>query len=340
MYTKRFQLPKLIFIFSIIMGCSETYDVPNHVPGIIKVSGGLVYTAYGEGGLIITNETSGEVVSHIFPPQEMKSIDDFDLDGNLLFVLDSRGRDYFAVFSFENGQEELLSAPVPVEGGPFNGISAVNGNVVISGGTTFLNRFRYDNNGNIKGPVNFGRDRGHPDVLLSRNGQYAYISADFGFGLDIDRFGVMSLFIGDDLEIPAVISELGIPEAGFTEGTTKPVGFPIQSSLFDDHLLVAHGGGLTIVELAQEGVFGNSNLIATNVSGISVTADGNNAYLIGYDGDSPVLVAIDLADINNPVIISQNTLPTNGETPTSVAVGSNDVYIAAGNSGIITIPKE
>ncbi len=338
MHTKIFSSIKLIFLLLIFLGCSETYDVPNHVPGVIKVFDGLVYTAYGQGGLIVTNENSGEVVSHIFPPQEMNSIDDFDLDGNLLFILDSRGRDYFAVFSFENSHEELLTSPVEVQGGPFNGISAVNGNLVVSGGTTFLNRFTYNNSGNIKGPVNFGRDRGHPDVLLSRTGQFAYISADFGIGLDIERFGVMSLFIGEDLEIPAVISELGIPEAGFTEGSTTPVGFPIQSFQMSDYLLVAHGGGLTIIELLEEGVFGSSSLIATNISGVSVVAENNIAYLIGYENEIPVLVSIDLTDVNNSSILSQRNLATDA-IPTSVAVGSSDVFIAAGNAGIITFSK-
>ncbi len=339
MAIKKYLYTILISVSLLVAGCSEDYDVPNHTPGVIKVVNGLIYTAYGQGGLIISNETSGEVVAHIFPPREMNSIDDFDVVNDLIFVLDSRGSDYFAIFDFENQEVELITPPIEVEGGPFNGISASNGNLVISGGTTFLNRFRYDQDGDIEGPVNFGRDRGHPDVILSENGQFAFISTDFGIGLDIDRFGIMSLFIGDGLQIPSVITEIGIPEAGLTDGLTKPVGFPIQSALFGDYLLVAHGGGLSIFEIIQEGALRSVSMTATNISGISVASDANNAYVIGFEGSNPVVATIDLTDINNPTITSQEILEINGATPTSIGVGNSEIYIAAGNSGIIGLPK-
>jgi len=269
----------------------------------------------------------------------MNSIEDFDIDGNRMFVIDSRGRDYLAVFSWERGQEPVLeNPPTQVEGGPFNGVAAVNGNVVVSGGTTFLNRFTYNQNGDLEGPVNFGRDRGHPDIILSSNGQYAFISTDFGIGLDIDRFGIMSLFIGDELEIPTVVSELGIPESGITEGTTSPVGFPIQSTILNDHLLVAHAGGLTIIDIIDEGGFGTSTTFNTGITGISVTEDNNIAYVIGLQNSSPALARIDLSDINNPTIISIETLATDN-IPTSVATTADDIFIAAGNTGILSLPK-
>lgn len=327
-----------LFLCVLLWGCSENYTVPNHTPVVLKVIDNYLMTAYGEGGLLISNETSGASIIQIFPPREMHSIDDFAVDGELIFVLDSRNRDYVAVFSFDGNNATLITPPHRVQGGPFNGIAATGGNLVVSGGTTFLNRFQYNREGEIFGPVNFGRDRGHPDVILSEDGQYAFLSTDFGIGLDIDRFGIMSLFIGDQLEIPLVISELGIAESGMTLGLTSPVGFPIQSSLMQNHLLVAHGGGLSLIELVEGGTFGNVNTIATDISGVSLTVDGSNAYLIGYDGNTPVLLAFDLADISSPALISQTTLDIN-DIPTSVAVGSLDVFIAAGNSGILRFPK-
>ena len=214
----------IVIISLILLGCSESYTVPNHTPGVIKVIDGLLMVAYGEGGLVVSQENSGEVIAQIFPPQGMNSIDDFDKDGNLIFVLDSRNRDYLAVFSLEGDNVRLVSDPVTVQGGPFNGISAANGNLVVAGGTTFLNRFRYMSGGKIEGPVSFGRDRGHPDVLLSADGQAAFVSTDFVGGED--GFGVSSLILGDQLQIPFISSELIISGAGFTNGVTSPVGFP------------------------------------------------------------------------------------------------------------------
>ncbi|WP_421765087.1 hypothetical protein [Ekhidna sp.] len=328
-----------LIAFILLLSCSENHDVPNHTPGVVKVFNNLLMVAYGEGGLIISDEISGEVLAQIFPPQGMNSIDDFDVDGDLIFVLDSRGRDYMAVFSFDGDETSLVSDPVIVEGGPFNGISASNGNLVVSGGTTFLNRFTYSSSGDIQGPISFGRDRGHPDVILSSNGQVAFISADFGIGLDIDRFGVMSLYIGDELEIPSVISELGIADAGLTEGLTTPVGFPIQTALHNDNLIVAHGGGLTIIRLIEEFVFGSSTNIDIGISAISVAVSQDTAYIIGYQDGTPTLVRVDLTDLDNPAIINSETLITNESIPTSIAVGSNDLYIAAGTAGLIILPK-
>ncbi|MEO9870790.1 hypothetical protein [Ekhidna sp.] len=328
-----------LIIVSLLFSCKENYEVPNHTPGVVKVFDDLLMVAYGEGGLVISSENSGQILTQIFPPNGMNSIDDFDVDGDLIFVLDSRGRDFMAVFSFDGNNVSLVSDPVTVEGGPFNGISAVSGNLVVSGGTTFLNRFTYSEKGDVQGPISFGRDRGHPDVLLSTNGQAAFISTDFGIGLDIERFGVTSLFIGDELDIPYVISELGIAESGLTEGLTSPVGFPIQSVIYNDNLLVAHGGGLTIIDLIEDYVFGSNNMIDIGINAISVDVDSDIAYVIGYQETIPSLVRVDITDLSAPTIISTEALPTNGSIPTSVAVGTSNVYIAAGKAGLITLPK-
>ncbi len=327
----------LVLLLIVLVGCKETYEVPNHTPGVIKIVNGLVMAAYGEGGLVISNESTGQFISQIFPPQGMNSIDDFDVDGNLIFVLDSRGRDYLAVFSFDGSEVELVREPETVQGGPFNGISAVSGNLVVSGGTTFLNRFTYSQNGDIQGPVSFGRDRGHPDVLLSPDGQAAFISTDFDGG--VNGFGVTSLHIGNDLSIPFIISELRIMEAGFSPGVTSPVGFPIQTTVFNDNLIVAHGGGLTIINLTEGYAFNSNSNVDIGIAAITVSIDANIAYVLGYQGDAPALVRLDLSDINNPNIISTETLQTNESIPTSIAVGLNELYIAAGNEGIIQLPK-
>lgn len=324
-----------VLVILILAGCQDTYDTPNHVPGVVKVSNGLLYAAYGEGGLIISDEVSKETLAHIFPPRGMNSIDDFDVESDLIFAIDSRGRDYLAVFSYSKGQEPQLEAsPIQVQGGPFNGISAKNGNLVVSGGTTFLNRFTYNSEGELSGPVTFGRDRGHPEVLLSENGQFAFVSTDF----DGVRYGITSLYIGNELDVPGIVSELDLDGSGFTPGVTKPVGFPIQSSVIDNHLLVAHGGGLTIIQLVEEGGFGTSFTLDIGLSGISVATEADRAYVIGYQNDTPSMVAIDISDINNPSIISTVALNTN-DIPTSIAIGMNRIYIAAGKTGILQLLK-
>lgn len=324
----------LLILYLILGSCAEQYDVPNHVPGIVKVVDGRVYTTYGEGGLIITDDETQAFIAQIFPSREMHSIDDVDVDANLIFVLDSRGRDFAAVFQLESNEVRLVSPPIEVEGGPFNGISAANGNMVVSGGTFFLERFTYSKNGDLGGPVSFGRDRGHPDVELSYDGRFAFLSTDFSLTANI-RFGVISLLLGDDLSIPTVISEVGIEGSGFSPGLTTPIGFPIKSVIINDHLLVAHGNGLTFIPLT-EGVFSTPYNLDIGIHCTAIAIAEEMAYVVGLDNGDPTLVRVNLSDIESPIIDSSEKIAS-AEIPTSVAAGQNMIYVAVGKDGLLQI---
>ncbi|MEP1097446.1 MAG: hypothetical protein ABJG78_20175 [Cyclobacteriaceae bacterium] len=320
-----------------LLACTEDYKVPSHVPGVVKVSGNNVFVAYGDGGLIVTDVTTDQVVAHLFPAGEMNGIDDFDIAGDLLFVLDARGKNYLATYDISNLQNpELVDGPYLVQGGPFNGISAKGGSLVVSGGTFYLEYFQYSSSGKLSGSASFSRDRGHPDVLLSNNGQVAFASTDFNGLVDDTRFGVMALSLGTELNIPTIISQRGIPEAGFTEGVTSPVGFPIQTALSGDNLLVAHGGGLTIIELVDDSAFGTSQLIDLGIRAVSVQAQNDTAYVIGI-GAVPSLVKVDISDTSNPVITETVTLNIGTSIPTSLALTNSFVYIAAGEGGLLKL---
>lgn len=330
---------KWLLVFLVIFSCSETFDVPNHTPGILKVRNSMLMVTYGEGGLVISNQLTGEAVTQIFPAGDMHSIDDFAVDGDLIFTLDARGRNYFTVYRFDGVEVEQVSKPIQVQGGPFNGIAANEGNLVISGGTTFLERFTYSKNGTVKGPIRFGRDRGHPDIILSDDGQAAFVSTDFGIGLDIDRFGIMSLHLGNGLQAPFVLSELGIESSGFTTGVTTPVGFPIQSKQVDNRLLVAHGGGLTVIELEQNS-FANHQNLNLGISATAIDASESTAYLVGFVNEVPSLMQLDISNMENVIVVNTISLDIGTDIPTSIAVGESDIFIAAGSSGIISIPTQ
>ena len=117
------------------------------------------------------------------------------------------------------------------------------------------------------------------------------------------------------------------------------MAFPIQTALLNNNLLVAHGGGLTIIELVENYTFGSNSLIDIGINGVAVHVDQSNAYVIGYQNDTPILVTLDLSDISNPVILSSEEIAANGSLPTSIATGPDDIYIAAGEAGIIRLQK-
>lgn len=328
----------LLFTFVIFIGCSDDFDVPNHVPGIVKVFDGKAFVAYGEGGLIVTDIATEAVVAQIFPPRSMNSIDDFDVDGDLLFVIDARNKNFLATYSITDiNNPKLIDGPINVNGGPFNGIAANGGNLIVSGGTFLLEYFQYSSDGKLKGSATFGRDRGHPDAIISDNGQVAFISTDFQIVPDKPRFGATALYLGDELGIPGVISELRIDGAGFSQGLTKPVGFPIKMEVHNNHLLVAHGAGLTIIELIEDAAFGTSNTYDFDIEVTAIASLNNTAYILGYTPAGQALIKIDLTDVNNPVVEEMELLDIGSSVPTSVAVTSQYIFIAAGEAGLIRL---
>ena len=328
----------LLFALVVFIGCSEDFDVPNHVPGIVKVIDGKTFVAYGEGGLFVTDISTEEVLTQIFPPREMNSIDDFDVDGDLLFVLDARNKNYLATYSISDIKNpELRNGPILVNGGPFNGVSVNGGNLVVSGGTLLLEYFQYSTDGKLSGSATFGRDRGHPDALLSDNGQVAFVSTDFQIVPDKPRFGAMALHLGDQLSIPAVLSEYRIEGAGFSQGSTMPVGFPIKLKLYNDHLLVAHGGGLTIITLIESAAFGKVNTFDFGIESTDIATLNDTAYIIGYTPTGQALMKIDLTDLSNPSIVETELLNIGNSFPTSVAVTNQFVFIAAGEAGLLKL---
>lgn len=325
-----------------MVGIFSCANDPNYLesgfPSFVRIDGNYAYVASGELGLDIIDLNSMEVVRRMLPQREMHSIDAFSIDGDLLFVIDARGEDYLAVYSLVDPTDPVLvSGPVGVNGGPFTGVSAAGGNVVVSGGTTHLNFYKYDGSGNLsKTESIFARDRGHPDVLLSSDGEVAYLSTDFNDIVDDAEFGIVTVGLDDLTRSPVLISELGIPESGFTTGTTRPTGFPIKTAVLNNHLLVAHGGGLSVIELIEGKALTNIQTYNFSIEATDIALFGTTAYLVGSFDSQALMVSVDLSDIDNPTVIESTPLNA-ASIPTSIAVNSNWIVIAAHEGGLITI---
>lgn len=330
-------MKRIIYLISMfLLACSEDeVDIPNHVPGEVKIVNGKTFVAYGEGGLFITDIATQEVVTQIFPTGKMKSIDDFDVDGNLLFALDARNDNYLAVYNIN--ESKLIGNPILVNGTPFNGISAKSGNLAVSGGTQQLEYFQYSQAGELTGSALFGRDRGHPDVLLSENGQVAFVSTDFQAEPNKPRFGVMALYLGDKLNIPGVLSEHRIAGAGFSESTTQPVGFPIKLQIYKNHLFVAHAAGLTIIELIDNSAFGTANTFNFSIESTAIKVDNDIAYIVGITPNGKALLKIDVTDFANPFVLETQLLNIGSSIPTSLAITNQFVFITAGEEGLLKL---
>lgn len=289
------------------------------------------YLANGTQGIQVIDLESNETKSILLPILPTKSIDDLSIDRNYLFALDADESGFISVYDISNpSSPKILSSTTPVPVGPYAGISAKNGNVVVSGGTKYFSHRTYNSNGGIKSQENdLTRDQGHPDVLLTTDGNTALISTHF----EGERFGIISASLSANNV--NVESEITLNGAGFSTGTIDLIGFPIKSDLYKNHVLVAHGGGLSILSLNDSKL----TLLQTlnlGIEAINVSVYKDIAYVIGYK-NGPQLLKISLSDINNPIINERIVL--SNTSVSGLDVSENGILITTGAEGIIRLNK-
>ena len=111
-------------------------------------------------------------------------VHDVSADGRCVFSLDAVSGRLAVSRTIDSGEEEVATrAIVDVDVGPYSGVAARAGSVVVSGGTSELSFFHYDRDScklspkrTLGSPPLF---RGQPDVSLASNGRFAFISTHF-----------------------------------------------------------------------------------------------------------------------------------------------------------------
>jgi len=299
----------------------------------VMVSGNYAYAAMGSQGFAVMDLTTRNRTV-LSPPGASGSVDDLSVDGDLLFVMDSNGTGFLSVYSISDPFNPVLqSGPVAFTTNFFSGISAANGRVVVSGGTSFLTARSYDANGNLGtdvGSIDLGA--GQPDVLISPNGERAFVSTDFSGTFNGQGFGITFLDVRtSSLNIE---SRTGLAGAGFTTGFQFPANFPIESALSGNSLLVAHGGGLSILDATTGGL---QRAIPLGFPAVSVDAEGDTAFIVGQSGGTNSFLAeLDLSNTTSqPVVQTLTGIPQ----VTGVAANSQFIVIAANNNGLQVIER-
>ena len=290
--------------------------------------GSVVYATLAEDGLAVIDASTGDRLATLVAPQG-GSIDDIASAGDLLFALDARPPGHLSVYSLADPiAPRLLGPPREVPVGPFSGVSAANGLVVVSGGTSQLTLWRYDARGSVTGPVataDFGR--GQPDVLLTDDG-VLYVSTHYHgpyFGLDVARFDMATSRI-----VP--VATLPLARAGFTTGGARPANFPIESALLGrDTVLVASARGVDVIDVR---VPGSPTLLETiEVDGPAVNVDvAGAAAAVTIAGEAPALLWLDFT--TQPLGRQRLALPV-GTFPAGVALGPARAAVAAGKAGVL-----
>jgi len=300
----------------------------------VVIDGSVAFVSLGERGIEVVDVVSGKSLDVVAPPRGSESVDDLAVAGRLLFVLDARPPGHLSVFSLAKSPKlELASAPIDVPVGPFSGVSAGGGRVIVSGGTSLMTLRSYDASGRVgplAGTIDCGR--GQPDVLLAPDGSCAFVSTH-RWG---PYFGLTAVRVATSPPYLRKAGSLKLDTYGFTAGGAKPASFPLETALDGNVLLVASLRGLTLISVADPD---RPTLLANldaGVKGVNVDVRDHLAAVVG-SSPRPALVLIDVSSPSSPRLVRSIRLP-DGSRPTGVAIGATHVVVAAGNRGVLHFP--
>jgi hypothetical protein len=294
----------------------------------VAIADGVAYVARSTRGLDVVALDAG--THHALPPPAPTDrIDDVAVADGLLFALDATMPGHLLVYRLDAGAPALVATtPVPV--GPFSGVAAGGGHVVVSGGTSALTLRRYAPDGTLSAPVEADYGRGQPDVALVPGGHVALVSTH----VHGPRFG---LTVVDIVDAPLGLRERGyveLPGAGFTAGGFHPANFPLQAAALGTRVLVAHGGGLDVLDAppGQPPVLVGRTPLALEATAIAVDTAAQRAFVAGV-GDGAQLLEIDLADARAPRIAARHPLPPDG-SPGAIALDDRHLVVALQGGGV------
>lgn len=296
----------------------------------VVAHGRFAYSTRGADGIEII-DLATPAVRRVMVPAPETSADDLAIADALLFVLDAQPPGHLAIYSLTDpAAPQLVQAPVPVEVGPFSGVSAGGGLVVVSGGTSLLSLRRYLAEGRLSTDLaTADLGRGQPDVLLSADGRYAYVSVhDQG-----PDFSLVVLELSAEPLAMRELARLPLDTYGFTPGGARPASFPIEMASTGRLLLIASAAGLQVLDIADPA---QPQRVATLQAGalpVNVDARPGLAAVVGSD-PSPELVLVDLADPAAPTLLRSSRLPARS-LATGVALTDRHAVIAAHAGGTL-----
>jgi hypothetical protein len=297
--------------------------------GNVVVVGDRAYATLGEQGILIRSLVTDDTARIALPPG-IESADDVATADGLLFVLDARPPGHVASLSLATAerpvwQKRVLDVPV----GPFSGISAREGLLVVSGGTSLLTLWRYGSDG-LQGDMVSSIDlgRGQPDVLLGARG-VAYVSTHYRgphFGIDVIRWNATR-------NVLELIATLPLEGAGFTAGGSKPANFPIEMALANDStLLVAHARGVAVIDVRDPRMPTVARIIDVGGRAVSVDADSAQA-VVSVAAPRP---GIQLVTWGTGRVASHGIALPPGTNPAGIAFTQRHILLAARDRGLVT----
>jgi hypothetical protein len=314
----------------LIAGALTTPTSADDASTNVAIANGVAWVARSARGVERIDLATGKR-SRTMPSAPADRIDDVAVSDGFLFALDASPPGHLFVYRIGDGGSLAQVASSEVAVGPFSGVAAGGGHVVVSGGTSQLSLRRYGADGALDDAIvtaDFGR--GQPDIALDAGGGLALISTH----VQGPKFGVT---VADISNQPLALKSRGYVElegAGFTPGGFHPANFPLQSVALGDVALVAHGGGLSVLAApagAAPSYLGTTP-IALRATAIAVDAGRHLAFVAGAS-PRPELLTLDVADPRAPRLLARTALPANG-SPSAIALDATHLVVAMQDGGV------
>jgi hypothetical protein len=314
----------------LIAGAATTPTSVDDASTNVAIAGGVAWVARSTRGIERIDLSNGKR-SLTAPSAPADRIDDVAVSDGLLFALDASPPG--ELFVYRIGADGVLAqvASSEVAVGPFSGVAAGGGHVIVSGGTSQLSLRRYGANGTLdQAIVTADVGRGPPDIALGANGALALVSTH----VQGPKFG---LTVADVSDQPLALHARGYVElagAGFTPGGFHPANFPLQSAALGDVVLVAHGGGLSVLS-APAGA--PPSYLGTTPIGLRATAiavdEGQRLAFVAGASPRSELLTLDVANPRAPRLLARTALSATG-SPSAIALDASHLVVAMQDGGV------
>jgi len=342
-----FSLPRILMLFAaVVMGaCSSGgQNSPNDdlSRGIdanslatvgcqnVVIVNGFAYAACGSGIEVVQLAT----LERNFIPEPA---DDITSDSSLGLLFTQSGST-LQQFDLVDPMEPNLIATAGTNFSIFSGVSAANGILVVSAGSTASDTEVYAYDATTLTLVVSGiplvDDRtGNPDVHVAStaNGALAFYSEDLGavanWGIQIIEFDVN----GNILDLPEVVVLTPRLFTGTFGSPFGPANFPMESEFLNDRLYVAHfaANGIHVIDLSASNAL---TLIPLGYEPTNIATDGVELFVVA--------VELDTVDIINPVSEEDvDTIALPLRQPIGVAASTTHIAVADRVAGLIVVTR-
>ncbi|AXT19902.1 hypothetical protein D7030_01925 [Flavobacteriaceae bacterium AU392] len=265
------------------------------------------------------------------------SADDITVDTSTEQLFTQTGS-LLQVLNLDNPMQPNVVATTNTNFNIFSGLSAANGILVVSGGSTNSDTQIYNYTASSISLVTDGipvvdNITGNPDVHVTAtaNGAKAFYSQDIGqvanWAIQIVEFDVS----GQVLATPQAVVLTPRQYTGTFQSPVGPANFPIESEFLDNQLYVASfaARGVEVIDLDNNNAL---SLIPLPYEPINIGTDGTSLFVIGLTNDD-----VDIIDPSTATVTG--SLQATLTQPTGVAASLTHIAIADRTEGLVIITR-